>query len=126
MECKTLDKIIITDLIVRGIIGINDWERVQKQDINLNFIIYSDLKHSGKTDDIEDTLNYKTLSKAIIAYVEGSKHFLVETLATNLARMIILDFDIERVVVKVEKPGALRFTKTVGVEIDRVRSDFDE
>jgi len=121
-----MDKIIITDLIVRGIIGINDWERVQKQDINLNFIIYANMKHSGKTDDINDTLNYKTLSKAIIAYVEGSKHFLVETLATQLSRMIIFDFGIERVVVRVEKPGALRFTKSVGVEIDRVRSDFDE
>lgn len=120
------DKILIKDLLVRGIIGINDWERNEKQDIVLNITIFDSLSISGKTDDINDTVNYRTLTKAVISYVENSKHFLVEALATNLARMIIFDLKVSRVIIRVEKPRALRYANSVGVEIDRKRQDFDE
>lgn len=120
------DKIFIKDLLIRAIIGINDWERIEKQDIILNITIFTNLKHSGRTDNINDTLNYHTLTKSIISFVEDSKHYLIETLATKLAKLIIDDFNVSRVIVRVEKPGALQYAKSVGVEIDRNSGDFNE
>ena len=118
------DQIIIKDLMLRGIIGINDWEREQKQDILVNLTLTLDLKPAGESDQIEDTANYRTLTKQIIAYVEGSAHFTVEALATEIARMSVTTPGVERARVRVEKPGALRFARSVGVEIERSAADF--
>ena len=74
---------------------------------------------------MEESLNYRTFTKAVIDYVEASSHFLVETLAASIARIAVVEFGAERVTVRVEKVGALRFSKSVGVEIDRRRADFD-
>lgn len=119
------DKILIRDLAVRGIIGLNDWERREKQEIVLNLTLTADLAKAGASDQMADSINYRTLTKAVLAYVETSSHFLVEALATAVARIAVVDFGARRVVVRVEKPGALRFAKSVGVEIERSRSDFD-
>ena len=121
----TKDRIVIRDLLVRGIIGINDWERDKKQDILLNLVLYQDMREAALSDSIEDSLNYRTLTKEIIQYVETSSHFLVETLATEIARIAVVDFEAARAKVCVEKLGALRFAKSVGVEIERQRSDFE-
>ena len=118
------DKIVIKDLLLRGIVGINDWERHKAQDILINATIHTDVRAAGASDAIDDTFNYRTLTKAFVAYVEGSSHYLVETLATRLARIAIVDMGAERVTLRVEKPGALRFARSVGVEIERDRSDF--
>lgn len=119
------DKIIIRDLLLRGIVGLNDWEREKQQDILLNVTLYLDTRAAGTSDDVGDSLNYRTLTKAVIEYVETSSHFLVEALAAAVARIAVVDYGAERVSVRVEKLGALRFSKAVGVEIERCRADFD-
>ena len=119
------DKIIIKDLLVRGIIGVNDWEREATQDIMINLILEYDLALAGRSDIIADTLNYRSLTKAVIAYCASSTHFLVEKLAHHVARICVVEFDAKSVVVRIEKPGALRFASSVGVEIERVKADFE-
>lgn len=119
------DKILIKNLLLRGIIGLNDWERENEQDILINLTVFTDLSRAGESDEMSDSLNYRTLTKAVIDYVESSRHYLVEALAAAIARIAVVDHDAQRVVVRVEKPGALRFAASVGVEIDRERADFD-
>jgi FolB domain-containing protein len=82
------------------------------------------MQRAGKTDDPADILNYRTITKAIIQYVEESEHYLVEALATAIARICVVDHDAAKVIVRIEKPGALRFAESVGVEIERERADF--
>ncbi len=119
-----MDKVIIKDLLLRGIIGINPDEREKKQDILINLVLYADTRTAAKSDAIEDAVNYKAVTKRVIDHVEASADFLVEKLANDLARLILTEFPIERIVVRVEKPGALRFTRSVGIEIERSRADL--
>ena len=119
-----MDKIIIRDLLLRGIIGINPEERVKKQDILINMVIFTDIRQAANSDSIEDAVDYKTITKRVIEHVEESADFLVEKLVTDLARMVIVDFNVEKVQVRVEKPGALRFAESVGIEIERTQADF--
>lgn len=125
MSNDFLDKIVVRDLLLRGIIGINDWERENKQDILINMTIFANLEPAGLSDDVEQTLNYRSITKAVIALVDSSKYFLVEALAREIARVVLEDFGAVRVQVRVEKPGALRFAHSVGVEIDRARVDLE-
>ena len=118
------DKILIRDLLVRGIIGLNDWEREKKQDILINLVLFVETRSAAQSDDISDSLNYRSLTKAIVQHVESASRYLVEALATDIARIAVVDFGAERVSVRVEKPGALRFAQSVGVEIERSRTDF--
>lgn len=120
-----MDKIIIRDLLLRGIIGINPDERVKQQDILINMVIWADIRQAAASDAIEDAVDYKSITKRVIQHVEASSDFLVERLVTDLARMVIMDFGVERVQVRVEKPGALRFAESVGIEIERSRADFE-
>jgi FolB domain-containing protein len=118
------DKIIIKDLLLRGIIGINPEERVKAQDILINMVIYADIRQAAASDAIEDAVDYKSITKRVIGHVEASSDFLVEKLVTDLARIIITEFNVAKVQVRVEKPGALRFAQSVGIEIERTRADF--
>ncbi|MCL4804911.1 MAG: dihydroneopterin aldolase [Anaerolineae bacterium] len=119
-----MDKVIIRDLLVRGIIGINPDERVKKQDILVNIVFYTDISRAAASDDIADAANYKDVSKKVFDFIEESSFLLVERLVTEIARLILTDFPVSRVQVRVEKPGALRFARSVGIEIDRFREDF--
>lgn len=119
-----MDKIIIQDLLIRGIIGINPDERVKKQDILINLVIYADIRPAAASDDIAEAANYKDISKRVIDFVETSSFLLVERLVTEIARIILSEYPINRVQVRVEKPSALRFARSVGIEIDRNRADF--
>ena len=119
------DRIIIKDLLLRGIIGINDWEREKRQDILINITLSGDLRAAGESDKIEDAINYRTLTKKIIQHVEDSSRYTVEALATDIAKLCLSAEGVQRAQVRVEKPGALRFAKSVGVEIERSLSDFD-
>lgn len=121
-----MDKILIKDLLLRGIIGINPDERVNKQDILLNLVIFADIRKAAASDDIADAVNYKSITKRIIAHVEESPDYLVEKMVTDIARLVITEFGVERVQVRLEKPGALRFADSVGIEIERTRADFLE
>ncbi len=118
-----MDKILIKDLLVRGIIGINDWERENPQDILINIEIEADLSRAGASDNIEDSINYRTLTKRVIAHAESANRLTVEALAADLAAICLEEPNTQKVRVRVEKPGALRFAKSVGVEIERQRSN---
>lgn len=119
-----MDKIIIRDLLLRGIIGINPDERVKQQDILINMVIWAGIRQAAASDAIEDAVDYKSITKRVIKHVEESSDYLVEKLVTDLARIVITEFGVERVQVRVEKPGALRFAESVGIEIERTRADF--
>ena len=120
----TIDRIEIHDLLLRCIVGINPEERVKKQDVIINLTLYADLRKAGASDDIVDAINYKTLTKRVIDHVEESDYFLVEKLAHSIAQIAVQEFGVERAIVSLEKPGALRFARSVGVVIERTRADF--
>jgi FolB domain-containing protein len=118
------DQIHIKDLLVRGIVGVNDEERRKRQDILVNLTLLTDTRKAAETDDLDDSCNYRTVSKAVIALVEGSEFFTVEKLAAVIARDVLENEGITEVTVTVEKPGALRFARSVGVTITRRPEDF--
>jgi len=120
-----IDRIHIHDLLLRTIIGINEEERRNRQDVLLNLVLYADTHAAGRSDQIDDAVNYRTLTKRIIGLVEGSQFYLVEKLAAEVAALCLDDPRVERVTVTVEKPGALRFARSVGVQIDRARADLE-
>lgn len=119
-----MDRIIIEDLLLRCIVGINPDERVKEQDVNLRLVLHADLRQAGRSDDIADTVNYKAVKVAVRQFVEASSFLLIEKLATEIARLCLRDPRVERVDVRLEKPGALRFARTVAVEISRTRADL--
>ncbi len=120
-----MDKIIIKNLLLRGILGINPEERIKKQDILINVTLFTDITKAAQSDDADHAVNYKSVKSTIIEHVEESSDFLIEKLISDLAGILLTDFSgVERVILKVEKPGALRFAETVGIEIERARSDF--
>ncbi len=116
-----MDRIRICDLLVRCILGINDGERREKQDVLINLTIYTDLRKAGKSDRIEDTVDYRALKKRVLAMVESSQFFLEEALADAVAELCLATPGVEQVEVRVEKPNALRFARSVAVEITRRR-----
>ncbi len=120
------DCVQIKDLLVRAVIGVNDWERRARQDVLINICMFTDTRAAGKTDNIADALNYRSVAKRVIALAEGSQFFLVERLAEEIARVCVQEFGVERVRVEVEKPGAVRFARSVGVVIERTAEDFAE
>ena len=115
------DKILIKDLLLRTIIGINEEERKNRQDVLINITMTADTRSAGISDDIADAVNYRTIAKQVITLVEGSQFFLVEKMAAEIATICLGDARVERVRVSVEKPGALRFARSVGVTIERGR-----
>ncbi len=116
-----MDKVIIKDLIARGIIGINDWEREKPQEILINITVFTDTRRAAETDNIEDCVNYRTLAKKAQAHAETAKRLTVEALANDLAKICLQEKGVEKVIVRVEKPGAVRFAESVGVEVERSR-----
>jgi dihydroneopterin aldolase/D-erythro-7,8-dihydroneopterin triphosphate epimerase len=120
-EDEMTDQIQVKDLLLRTIIGINDEERANRQDVLINLRLDVDMRRAGETDDIQYAVNYRTLTKRIIELVEGSHFYLVEKMAAEIAQICLADPGVQRAVVSVEKPGALRFARSVGVTIERSR-----
>ena len=116
------DKVLIKDLRLRGIIGVNDWERKEIQDILINVEIDCDISQAAKEDDLALSVNYRSVAKKIIAHVENGKPFTVERLAEEIATICLGEDRAEAVMVRVEKPGAVRFADSVGVEIQRKKA----
>ena len=114
-----MDKIFIRDLALRCIIGIYPEERREKQDIVINVEIHTDLRKAGRSDDLNDTVDYKSIKKAILRLVEGSGFQLIESLAEKIADIALADSKVQQVVVTIDKPGALRFAKASAVQITR-------
>ncbi len=118
-----MDKVIIKNLLARGIIGVNDWERKRAQNILINITMFTDTHRPGITDDLKDCINYSTMSKKILAHAESINRLTVEALANDLAKICLEENGVQRVVVCVEKPGAVRFAESVGVEIERSKDE---
>jgi len=114
-----MDKVIIKDLLARGVIGVYDWERVRPQEILINITLYGDLSKAGISDNIEDSINYKTVAKGAQSLAENCERLTVEALADDIASYCLETEGVKKVSVRVEKPGAVRFAKSVGVEIER-------
>jgi D-erythro-7,8-dihydroneopterin triphosphate epimerase len=117
------DQIQIKDLLLRTIIGINDEERRNLQDVLINITLDVDTRAAGRTDDVTLTVNYRTLTKQVIQLVEESQFHLVEKLATEIMALCLADDRVARARVTVEKPGALRFARSVGLTIERERGE---
>ncbi len=114
-----MDRIFISALAAEAVIGISDWERGVRQRIEIDLEMWKDLGAAAKSDAIEDTLNYKSVAKRVLAFVEGSEFRLVEALAGGIARIVTEEFGVTRVRVTVHKPGAIRHSRDVGVVVER-------
>ncbi len=121
-----IDRILVKNLLVRGILGIKSDERVKRQDILVNLDLEVDLRPAGRSDQIDDAMNYRTITKQVINLIEGSSFHTVEKLATEIARLAVTGYPVLSATVTVEKPGALRFAESVGVTIVRTATDFAE
>jgi FolB domain-containing protein len=123
MDDASLDKIHIRDLRLRCIIGVNPEERTARQDVVVDLTLFADLRQAGASDDLADTVDYKAIKLRIVEEVEASAFLLVERLAEHVAGLCLAEPKVRKVRVLIEKPGALRFARTVGVEIIRSRDD---
>jgi D-erythro-7,8-dihydroneopterin triphosphate epimerase len=111
----------VDNLRLRTILGINPDERVNKQDILINFSMEVDIGPAAETDDVANTVDYKTMTKAVIEHVERSDYFLVETMVERLLDILMSDDRVTKASVRVDKPTALRFADSVSIEESRVR-----
>ena len=116
-----LDRIHIRDLALRCIIGIEPHERDKLQDVVINITLHADLSRAGRSDGIADTVDYKAIKSKVVDTVENSSYLLVERLAEEIADVCLAEPRVRRVEVTVDKPGALRFARSVAVEISRER-----
>jgi len=117
----SLDAIYIQDLRFRCIIGTKDDERRNIQEVIVNIVMFADLRTACRSDRLDDTINYKTVKKAILAMGEASRFHLIETLAERIAAICLDQPLVRRVRVRVDKPGALRFARSVAIQIERAR-----
>ena len=115
----TMDLVFIDDLRIQTVIGIFDWEREITQTISLDLQMAFDISRAAQSDDIVDTLDYKAVSKRLIQFVEASEFQLVEALAEHCARIVLEEFPVSWLRLKLSKPGAVRGSSAVGVIIER-------
>jgi dihydroneopterin aldolase len=118
------DRIFLRGLTAECVIGFIDWERRVKQTVVVDLELPVDCRHAAVTDDVTDTVDYKKVSKRVLAFIEASEFKLVETLAQRLAMLILEEFAIEWIRLSINKPGAIRNSRDVGVSIERTRADL--
>jgi 7,8-dihydroneopterin aldolase/epimerase/oxygenase len=118
------DRIFLHGLTVECIIGFIDWERRVKQNVVLDIELPVDCRRASLTDEVDDTLDYKKVAKRVLAFVGASEFRLVETLAHRVALLILEEFAVEWVRIALNKPGAIRSSRDVGVVIERSRADL--
>ncbi len=114
-----MDKVLIEGLEVRTVIGIYDWEREIRQTVRLDLEMAWDISTAGKSDNIADTLDYKMVSKRLIGFIEQSEFGLIEALAEACAKIVIDEFAVPWLRLKLSKPGAVRGSENVAVVIER-------
>jgi dihydroneopterin aldolase len=114
-----MDRVFIEDLKVQTVIGIYDWEREIRQTVSLDLEMAFDISAAAQSDAIADTLDYKAVSKRLIQFIERSEYQLVEALAEECARIVLAEFPVPWLRLKLAKPGAVRGSSAVGVIIDR-------
>lgn len=115
-----MDIVYVRDLKVETIIGIYDWERQVKQMVSLDLEMGADISKAAASDSIEDALNYKAVSKRLISFIENSEFQLVETMAEQVATIVLEEFKVPWLKLRLSKPGAVRGAQDVGVIIERV------
>jgi dihydroneopterin aldolase len=118
------DRIFLRGLAVECIIGFIEWERRIKQTVVIDLELPVDCRRAARTDEVADTLDYKQVAKRVIAFVSDSQFKLVETLAERTALLILQEFGVDWVRVGINKPGAIRGSRDVGVTIERSRADL--
>jgi FolB domain-containing protein len=116
-----MDRIVVSDLVCRCVIGAEEWERRDRQDVLVSFTLELDLSPAARSDRIEDALDYAKLKKRVLKEAESSGFHLIEALAERIAEICLEDERVREAQVRVEKPGALRFARTVAVEVTRGR-----
>jgi FolB domain-containing protein len=114
-----MDKIIIQDLSARGVIGVHPDERAQPQEIIISITLYVNTRKVGASDEITDTVSYSTIAKKVRTHAETAQRFTVEALAEDIAKICLSEAGVKKVNVRVEKPRAIRFARSAGVEIER-------
>ncbi len=114
-----MDRIVIKELLVRCVLGVDDQERREMQDVLISVTLHADLRKAGESDRLEDAVDYRAVKKQILAAAEGSRYRLVEALAERVAALCLGHAGVRRVDVVVEKPGSLRFARSAAVEITR-------
>jgi len=120
-----MDIIFLSDLRIETVIGIFDWERKIKQTVIFDLEMGADIKKSASSDHIDDTLDYKAVAKRVIQFVEGSEFQLVETLAEKVAQLILDEFSVPWIRLKLNKSGAIRGASGVGILIERGKQSHD-
>jgi dihydroneopterin aldolase len=118
------DRIFLRGLTAECVIGFIDWERRVKQTVVVDLELPVDCRQAAVTDDVNDTVDYKKVSKRVLAFIEASEFKLVETLAQRLAMLILEEFALEWLRLSINKPGAIRNSRDVGVAIERSRADL--
>lgn len=114
-----MDIIYLNDLCIETVIGVFDWERKIKQRVIIDLEMATDIRRAAATDNLDDTLDYKAVAKRVIGFVEQSEFQLVETLAERVAAIILDEFDVPWLRLKLNKQGAVRGANDVGVIIER-------
>jgi dihydroneopterin aldolase len=114
-----VDIVYIKELEVETVIGIFDWERKIKQIVSLDLEMQSDIAAAAATDHIDQALDYKSIAKRLIAFIEASEFQLIETMAEQIAEIIIKEFNVPWLKLRLSKPRAVRGSKDVGVVIER-------
>ncbi len=117
-----MDHIFIRDLAARCIIGVRPEERIEKQDVLVSLALSADLSRAGKSDVLADSVDYRAIKKRVLAIVEDSRFCLLEALAEAIASGCLETAGVFEVRVTVDKPGALRFARSVAVEVIRKRA----
>jgi dihydroneopterin aldolase len=123
-QTATMDTIFLTGLTAECIIGIWDWERKVKQKVVIDLEMSTDIRKAAASDHIDDTLDYKKVSKRLLQFVSESEFQLVETLIDRIAQIILTEFDVTAVRIRLNKQGALRGSRDVGIVIERRRADY--
>lgn len=118
------DKIFLTALKTECIVGIWDWERKIKQTVVIDLEMACDIRKAAQSDHIDDTTDYKKVSKRVLSFVSESQFQLVETLTENIARIVITEFDVPWVRVRLNKQGAIRNSRDVGILIERRAENY--
>ena len=116
-----MDKIILTDLRIDAVIGILDWEKRNPQTISIDLEMQTDTKKASQSDSIEDALDYKAVSKRVKQFIQASQFNLIETLAENVAKIILEEFNVQWLKLRISKPFAIRDSRNVGVSIERTK-----
>ena len=124
MTAYSGDRIFLRGLTAECVIGFIDWERRVKQTVVVDLELPVDCRLAAVTDDVNDTVDYKKVSKRVLAFIEASEFKLVETLAQRLAMLILEEFALEWLRLSINKPGAIRNSRDVGVAIERSRADL--